>query len=32
MGDGYEGLGREDRGGCLAGAGAGLVALFLDVG
>lgn len=30
--DGYQGLGRENRGGCLVAAIVGLIALFFDLG
>jgi hypothetical protein len=32
MGDRYQGLGRETRGGCLVAAVVGLIALLFDVG
>jgi hypothetical protein len=32
MSDGYQGLGRENRGGCIAAAIVGPIALLLDLG
>mgnify|MGYP001175506828 CR=1 FL=1 len=32
MSDGYQGLGPDDRGGCIVAAIVGLIALFFDLG